>query len=425
MMKTPMRSFFGVALVVAVAFSVGVAVGGKGILADQLNKYGLSAFAAGAISSEQPEDIDFRPVWKAWNILDERFIDAYATSTSDTATTTEEETEDPRQERVWGMIGGLVDSMGDPYTVFLPPSEAEIFQDDINGSFEGVGMEIAIRDRFLTVVSPLKDTPASNAGLKSGDRIVEIDGKSTKDMDINTAVQLIRGPKGTDVVFTVLRDGEGDTIEIVVTRDTIQIPTIETHRRADGIFVIELLNFSAKSPELFRLALKEFAATNYNKLIIDLRGNPGGFLGAAVDMASWFLPSGKIVVTEDYAGNEENRIHRSRGYDVFNDDLELVILVNRGTASASEILSGALQEHGRATLIGTPTFGKGSVQELISLTHDTSIKVTIARWLLAGEVFISRDGIEPDIFVDIPEEQPEGVERDFILEAAVKFLHER
>lgn len=423
MLGVSMRSIVLAVLIVGVAFVTGVIAGGKGVFADQLNRLGLSAFAAGAVSGQQPEDVDFSPVWKAWHILDERFVDAYATTT--TATTTPDEVTNPTQERVWGMIAGLAQSMGDPYTTFLPPSEAEIFQDDISGSFEGVGMEIAIRDGILTVVSPLKGTPAARAGLKSGDRIATIDGQSTKGMGINTAVQLIRGKRGTDVVFTIIREGEGAELEISVTRDTIQIPTIETERRADGIFVIELLNFSAKSPELFRLALKEFSATNYNKLIIDLRGNPGGFLEAAVDIASWFLPSGKIVVTEDYGGKAEDRVHRSRGYDIFNDGLELVILIDRGSASASEILAGSLHEHGKATLVGTPSFGKGSVQELLNITSDTSLKVTIARWLLAGDVFITQDGIEPEVLVEIPEGDEFNEDRDYILEAAVEFLHGR
>ncbi|QSH39618.1 S41 family peptidase [Candidatus Kaiserbacteria bacterium] len=425
MVGISLRSVFTGVLIITITFVAGVFVGGKGVLAEQFNRYGLSAFAAGSIASTQPAAVDFNPVWRAWNILDERFIDAYATTTVQTATTTENSESENDQERVWGMITGLVESMGDPYTVFLPPTEAEVFNDDISGSFEGVGMEIAIRDRVLTVVSPLKGTPAYNSGIKSSDRIIEIDGQSTKNMGINAAVSLIRGEKGTDVVFTIVREGESDMLEISVTRDTIEIPTIETQRRADGIFVIELYNFSAKSSELFRLALKEFAATNYKKLIIDLRGNPGGYLDAAVDMASWFLPSGKIVVTEDYGGNGENRIHRSRGYDVFNDDLELVILIDGGSASASEILGGALHEHGVATLVGTQSFGKGSVQELIDITPETSLKVTIARWLLKGDVFITQEGIEPDIVVEFPEDEEEGVERDYIMERAVEYLHSK
>lgn len=425
-MNTQTLRTLGTMLLVAVAFASGVLIGGKGVFADQLTRYGLPAFAAGAISSDQPTNTDFSPVWKAWNILDERFVDTHA---STTASTTEEvlTPEERKQERVWGMIQGLAASLGDPYTVFLPPSEAEIFNDDISGSFEGVGMEISIRDGVLTIVSPLKGTPASLAGLKSADRILEIDGESTVKMGIDGAVRRIRGPRGSDVVFTILREGEREPLEISVTRDTINIPTIETRKRADGIFVIELLNFSAKSPDLFRLALKEFVDSNSRKLIIDLRGNPGGFLDAAVDMASWFLPSGKIVVTEDYGGNETNKVHRSRGYDVFNpESMEVVILIDRGSASASEILAGALHEHGIATLVGTRSFGKGSVQELINITKDTSLKVTVARWLLAGDVFITQDGIEPDILVEIPSED-EGFnpERDYILDKAVEHLNNR
>tara|TARA_B100000745_G_scaffold300588_1_gene255574 strand:- start:4406 stop:5713 length:1308 start_codon:yes stop_codon:yes gene_type:complete len=423
MVGTSLRSVFTGVLIIIITFVVGVFVGGKGVLAEQFNHYGLSAFAAGSVASTQPDTIDLSPVWRVWNILDERFIDAYATTTPQTATTTEKKQSEKDQEKVWGMISGLVESMGDPYTVFLPPTQAEIFNDDISGSFEGVGMEIAIRDRVLTVVSPLKGTPAFNSGIKSSDRIIEIDGESTKDMGINAAVSLIRGEKGTDVVFSIIREGESDVLTISVTRDTIEIPTIETQKRADGIFVIELYNFSAKSPELFRSALKEFAATNYKKLIIDLRGNPGGYLDAAVDMASWFLPSGKIVVTEDYGSNGENKIHRSRGYDAFNDDLELVILIDGGSASASEILGGALQEYGVATLVGTRSFGKGSVQELVDITPETSLKVTIARWLLKGDVFITQEGIEPDIVVEFPEEEQEGTERDYIMEKAVEYLN--
>lgn len=394
-----------------VIFAAGWFVGTKNTLADR-----VPAFAAEKVPADQPEGIDLTPLWRVWNVIDERYVDAYATST--TATTTPEDA----QKRVWGMVQGLAASLGDPYTVFLPPGDAQVFQDDISGSFEGVGMEIAIRDQVLTIVSPLKGTPAFRSGLKSADRIIEIDGVSTEGMNVDEAVQLIRGPRGTAVVFTIVREGEIDVLSIEVIRDVIQIPTIETEFREDGVFVIELLNFSGRSPDLFRKALREFVATESNLLIVDLRGNPGGFLEAAVDMASWFLPKGKIVVTEDPAQNGEPRIHRSRGYDIFDDDLQLVFLIDRGSASASEILAGSLREYGVATLVGTRSFGKGSVQELIDITDDTSLKITVARWLLAGNVFITQEGIEPDIEVklDPNTELEEG--DDPVLERAVEFL---
>ncbi len=419
--KIPLVPALGaVAMVVIViaAFGTGVLVGGNKALAER-----MPAFAANLIPAEQPEGVDFEPVWRAWQVINDKFVSTKV-ATSSATSTTESKTTD--QEKVWGMIQGLAGSLGDPYTVFMPPSEAEIFQDDISGSFEGVGMEIAIRDRILTVVAPLKDTPAYRAGLKSGDKIVKIDDTDTKNMSINTAVKLIRGPRGTDVMFTIVRDGEGELLKISVTRDTINIPTIDTYKRDDGIFVIELMSFTAVSPDLFRKALKEFTEAGTDKLILDLRGNPGGYLQAAVDMASWFLPSGSVVVTEDYGDKQDKLVHRSNGQNIFNDKLKFVILVNRGSASASEILAGALRDYDVATLVGTNTFGKGSVQELVDITSDTSLKVTVARWILPDGDNIGGEGIEPEILVELTDEQKERLkeddEYDPIMERAVEFL---
>lgn len=373
--------------------------------------------ANGSVTVSAPAGVDFSPVWKAWAIIDEKFVPAAVAS--NTPTTTPEEA---RQERVWGMIQGMAASLGDPYTYFLPPTEAAQFQEDISGSFEGVGMEIAIRDQILTVVSPLRGTPAERAGIKSGDRILKIGGVDTRGLDIGDAVSRIRGPEGTEVVFTVAREGEASTREIRVTRAVINIPTIETSLRPDGIFVIELYNFSAQSPDLFRQALREFVQSGSSKLILDLRGNPGGYLEASVDIASWFLPSGKVVVTEDYGENDTKLSHRSRGYDVFNDNLKMVIITDRGSASASEILAGALKYHGIAKLVGEKTFGKGSVQELVDITPETSLKITVARWLTPSGEPIPLDGITPDIEVKRTEKDVEAG-RDPQLLKAVEVLN--
>lgn len=376
------------------AFGGGLVVGARGI-----DTSSLPAFAAGAVGKQsQPQGVDFTPVWRAWHELEAKYVPG----TNGTST---EPVSD--QDKVWGMIQGLAASLGDPYTTFLPPSEAEVFQADISGSFEGVGMEIAIRDELLTVVSPLKDTPAARAGIQSGDRILKIDGVDTKNMDIDAAVQRIRGERGTSVTFTIAREGESELLDITVVRDVIDIPTIETELRSDGVFVIELWSFTSVSPQLFREALQEFVDSGSDKLLLDLRGNPGGYLEAAVDMASWFTPAGTVIVTEDYGDKREPIVHRSRGYDVFTDQLKMVILVDRGSASASEILAGALHEHGVAKLVGTNTFGKGSVQELVNITADTALKVTVARWLGPNERQIPLDGIKPDVEV---KRTPEDVE---------------
>lgn len=399
-------------VVVLVAFIGGIVVGAKHVG----SRY-LPGTVAAAIYTGAPSDVDLTPIWKVWNILDDRFVPSYPDEASTTPVTPAEVT----QDRIWGMAEGLAASTKDPYTVFMPPEDAQMFQDDISGSFEGVGMEIGIRDGVLTVVSPLKGTPASKAGIKALDRILTIDGVATDGMSTNVAVKRIRGPKGTTVTFDVLRESTGEKLSIPVVRDVIDIPTVETRQLPTGEFVIELMQFSANAPELFRQALQEFIDTgDTNKLIIDLRGNPGGYLDAAVDIASWFLPKGDIVVTEDYGTDGDKVEHRSKGRDIFNDNLKLVILVDKGSASASEILAGALHEYGKATLIGTNTFGKGSVQELVDITSDTSLKVTVARWLLPNGVHISKEGIAPDVRVELPEKT--SADTDEIMNRAVEYL---
>lgn len=357
----------------------------------------------------QPAGVDFTPVWKAWNVLNEKYVPT-ATSTLTTS-----------DDKIWGMIQGLASSLKDPYTVFLPPIEAEIFESDISGNFEGVGMEIGIRDQVLTVIAPLQGTPAKRAGIMSGDIILRIDGEVTKSFTIDEAVQRIRGERGTPVVFTIARDGEDELLEIKVIRDVIDIPTITSELRSDNVFVIELFNFSGVSPNLFRSSLREFVVSGSNRLIIDLRGNPGGFLEAAVDIASWFLPAGEVVLQEDFGGNIKPKIHRSKGYDIFNDNLKMVILIDGGSASASEILAGALNEHGVATLVGSKSFGKGSVQELVKITNETSLKVTVARWLTPNGTSISHDGLTPDVVVEITSEDS-AANQDPQLEKAVQLL---
>lgn len=363
--------------------------------------------------------VDFAPFWETWNILNEKFVSANGTTTD--------------QEKVYGAIQGLVASFGDPYTVFFPPEEAEMFESDISGQFQGVGMEIGIREGILTVVAPLKGTPAARAGIRTGDKIVQIDDTPSADMSVDKAVKLIRGKKGTAVKFTIVREGEGEPLVITVLRDVIEIPTIDTEiKESDGntqgnsvdsgdVFVIRLYNFSANSANLFRNSLRDFVISDKHKLILDLRGNPGGYLEAAVDMASWFLPAGKIVVREDFADGGNRNAYRSKGYDIFNENLKMVILVDGGSASASEILAGALSEHKIATLVGTKTFGKGSVQELVPITDNTSLKVTIARWLTPNGVSISKSGITPDVVVELTNKDIEE-KRDPQMEKALEVL---
>ncbi len=359
---------------VVLSFFIGVYVGGND-----------TPITSDLIDTEAVSEEMFSPFWKAWTILDDKYVEAASTTA---------------QDKVWGAIQGLASSYDDPYTVFLPPVEAKMFEEDISGNFEGVGMELGIKDGQLRVVAPIKDSPAERAGVKAGDLIIRIADQSSLDMPVDEAVKLIRGKKGTPIVITFLTPGSSQPVERTIIRDIIDIPTLETESKPGGIFVIRLFSFTAQSPNLFRNALREFILSGDDKLILDLRGNPGGYLDAAWDMASFFLPPGAIVVTEDFGENGSPKVYRSKGYDVFRGDLDMLVIVDGGSASASEILAGALAENGVADLVGSKTFGKGSVQQLISLTPDTSLKVTIARWLTPGGHNLSHDGLEPDYPVE-------------------------
>ncbi|MBU2219455.1 S41 family peptidase [Patescibacteria group bacterium] len=348
---------------------------------------------AGLFNKEtpMPANVDFSPFWVAWNEINSKYV-------------SKDNLDD--QKRIWGAVQGMVESLGDPYTVFFPPQESKMFQENISGDFEGVGMEIAVRKGVLMVVSPLKGTPAEKAGIKAGDKILKIDDTTTADITADQAAQLIRGQRGTQVKLTILRDDQDKSMEIIITRDVIKIPVLDTETKSGGIFVIKLYNFSGNSASAFRNALREFINSGKNKLILDLRNNPGGYLELAVENSSWFLPTGKVVVREQFANGDEE-LYRSKGYDIF-ENLPMVILINEGSASASEIMAGALQEHGIAKLVGEKTFGKGSVQELVQITPDTSLKITIAKWLTPNGRSISDEGLEPDVEVKLTEEDFEA-----------------
>ena len=362
-----------------------------------------------AVQEQVNETIKFDEFWEVWNLMEEKF--AAATSTKPSP-----------EERMQGAIQGMVQSFGDPYSTYLDPERASSFGDDISGNFSGVGMEVGLRNGVITVIAPLPNTPAEQAGIQSGDIIAAIDEKSTSGMTVEDAVRKIRGEKGTEVVLDIAREGEMEILEIAIVRDTITIPTVDTEI-IDGVFVISLYSFNAQAEAYMQMALREFVESGSDRLVIDLRGNPGGFLQSAVTISSFFLPTGKIIVTESFGEEERTRHFRSQGRMIREfDKNSLVVLVNRGSASASEIVAGALMAHERATVIGTTTFGKGSVQELVNLSTGASLKVTVARWLTPDGVSISEGGLEPEISVEMSaEDRVEG--RDPQMDAAIRFLN--
>jgi carboxyl-terminal processing protease len=403
--KTVISQGVSFALVAAIAFMLGLSMGSSGSSASVAARLPLLGDGLDATPSRSADLDDF---WKAWNALEANYVVTHASSTLPTV-----------KERLLGAIGGLADSYGDPYTVFFPPKEAKAFAESISGSFAGVGMEIDIKDGVLTVVAPLKGTPAYAAGIKAGDQIATIDGKSTEGVSVDKAVTEIRGPAGTTVSFLIIRDGKPLNIKVV--RDTIQIPeTDDGLDEASGVYHIALYEFTSNSADLFTQAFERFKASGSKKLVIDLRGNPGGYLDAAVDISSHFLPKGAVVVTEDFGEKEPNNTHTSLGYMDIPTGTKIVVLIDGGSASASEILAGALQDAHAATLIGTTSFGKGSVQTLIDLDGG-SLKVTVARWVTPAGHWIMGNGVTPDITVSYTKaETPEG--NDSQMARAITFL---
>ena len=350
---------------------------------------------------DKPPEIDFEPFWRAWRIVEEKYA-----GTDDIN----------RQKMVWGAIQGALASLGDPYTTFFPPEEKKLFESEIKGSFGGVGMEIGLRKGILTVISPIKGTPAFKAGIKPGDKILKIDEKETLGISTDEAVRLIRGEPGTSVGLLILSEASDAPREVSITREIIQIPVIDTEVR-DNVFIIQLYNFSERTPQEFQSAMKKFSTSGADRIILDLRNNPGGFLEVAVDVSSWFLESGQIVAREKFKNGDET-LYRSRGYKTKNN-LPLVVLVNSGSASASEIVAGALRDHKAATMVGQKTFGKGSVQELIDLTGDTSLKITIARWLTPNGDSISESGLIPEVEIkNTEDDESKGIDRE--LEKAIE-----
>ena len=366
------------------AFFAGIYTDAK--LTDNPNNSSLISAVKNS-SAGQPSQVDFSTFWKVWQTLDKNYV---YTGTS-TATTTS-------QDRVYGAIKGMVDSLGDPYTEFFSPEENKNFQTELSGSIEGVGIVVGVKDSKLVVIAPVKGSPADKAGVLAGDKIVSIDGKETTTISADEAVKLIRGAKGTKVAMGLNRNGQN--IDITMIRDVITVPSVETKRLDGNILDIKVNEFDANVSDQFRTALREYVNGHYSKMIIDVRNNPGGYLDSAVDMSSWFIPMGDVIVSEDFGSGKTKVDHRSNGYGLFNNmNGKIVVLANEGSASASEIFAGALQEYKIAKLVGAQTFGKGSVQELIPVTDDTSLKVTIARWLLPSGKNISKEGLTPDVVV--------------------------
>lgn len=329
------------------------------------------------------KDANFELFWDAWDLMKKEYVK------SDKLTD---------KDMMYGAIRGLVASAGDPYTVFMNPTEAQNFDNDMAGTFEGIGAEIGIKNDRLVVIAPLPETPAEKAGLRAGDKINSINGEITLGMSTDVAVRKIRGAKGTEVKLNITHTGEEKSVDITIIRGVIIVKSVRTEYREDGIYVITVTNFNNDTEDLFNQAVSDVVAKNPKGIILDLRNNPGGYLDTAISMASNWVDKG-VIVSEKFSDGKIKDYKTNGSARLKN--IKTVILINQGSASASEIVSGALQDFGKATLIGKQSFGKGSVQALENLKDGSSIKVTIAQWLTPKGNNITEKGITPDKVIDL------------------------
>lgn len=346
---------------------------------------------------------DFSLFWQVWDELATKYVD---------------KTKFDPQKMVYGAISGMVSSVGDPYTIFLPPEQNKASKEDLNGSFEGIGAQLGIKDNKIVVIAPLADSPAEKAGILTADWIVKVDGKETANQTLPEVVTKIRGPKGTTVVLSVLHQKADKPVDITVKRDQIILKSVEWKQVAtsSGIIYLKLARFGDQTDSQWDQAVAEIAQKNPKGVVLDLRNNPGGLLSGSVYIASEFLESGVVVKQVDYKGDAQTYSVDRRGKLL---SVPLVVLVNQGTASASEILAGSLQVAGRAKVVGAQSFGKGSVQEAEDLPSGAGLHVTIAKWLLSNGVWINGSGLTPDVKIDNDVNDPT---KDLQLDKAVELL---
>ena len=345
----------------------------------------------------KPRDLDFSLFWDVWNKVEEKYPGQV-----------------DRKKLFYGAISGILTGLDDPYSVFMEPGESESFLQDLEGVFEGIGVEITIKNNQLTVVAPLEDSPAAKAGLRPADIIAKVDGQNTSEMSLDEAVAKIRGRKGTKVVLTLQRGS--DVFDVDVTREEIKIESVKYEVKEDNIAYIKIYQFGTDTEDLLNKAISDIQTKKPKGIILDLRDNPGGFLETAVNIASVFIKDGMIVQEESKGGAKND--FESTG-DGRLADFKLVVLINGGSASGAEIVAGAIQDRERGILIGEKTFGKGSVQEFEGLEGGSYLRLTVAKWLTPKGRYINAEGILPDIEVGLSQEDIDA-DKDPQLERAIK-----
>ena len=338
------------------------------------------------ILNNLPEGIDFSIVNDVWDQLEDKYLNQL-----------------DHEKMVYGAAKGIAESLGDPYTVFYDPEESQTFQESISGSFEGIGMEVGVKDGVLTIIAPIEGSPAKLAGLLSGDKIIKIENEFASDMTIDEAVSKMRGKRDTVVVLTIFRDGWKDVKEFEITRAIINIPSVEVKILDNNIAHLTIYQFNENLTLQFINAANEIVSHGAKKIVLDLRNNPGGLLDKAQEVAGWFLEKGTLVLIEEYSDGVQKE-YKAKGNAYFKD-YPIVVLVDGGTASGAEILAASLKENNtKVQLVGEKTFGKGLVQEALEMENNSFLKITTAKWLTPLGNEINKIGINPDIEIKMPED---------------------
>jgi carboxyl-terminal processing protease len=401
-----------VLLLVVGSFSVGMFVGGvfadeetpttSAVLQSTVESV-LSTTVPGSVATPANTEELFEPFWQSWDLVHDIYIDQPVDD----------------EALMQGAIRGLMDSLGDQHSSYMNPDQYRQANLPLQGGYEGIGAWVDPNAEYLTIISPMPDSPAEEAGLISGDQIIAVDGEDMTGIDGNLVIRKVLGPAGTSLTLTVLREGDPEPFDVTLKRAHIEIPAVESEMLEDDIAYIKLFNFSATATEEISDALKELIDQEPQGLILDLRNNPGGERDAAVEIASQFV-SEDVIMYQEYGDGSRDTFETVKGGQA--KEIDLIVLVNEGSASGSEIVAGVIQDYERGALVGTTTFGKGSVQNWVPLVDDQgAVRVTIARWLTPNGRTIHGSGIEPDYIIEMTEEDFEA-DRDPQLDKAIELL---
>ena len=374
---------FGMAFVSGYLFGRSEPAQGPLSFLDALQPSTARATDDGVLNSDEQQR--FRVFWETWQIVEREFYD---------------KSQVDHQKLIYGAIKGMVDAVGDPYTVYQTPSQRELSDTDLRGSFDGIGIQVDMKDNRLTIVAPIEGSPAEAAGFRPGDIVVEVDGKSLAGKTLNDTVGLIRGQRGTPVTLTVLRQGSTDPIQITVVRAEIKLKSVRARMLDDQVGYLRISSFSASTGAEMANAVRDLMGSEPRGMIVDLRNNPGGYLSASVEASAQFVDPGTVVLYQQ-SGNGDRKTYRTEGGGTASQ-VPMVVLINKGSASASEIMAGALRDNGRAFLVGEKSFGKGTVQNVHELSDRSGLRVTTAQWLTPSEKPIHGVGLLPDETIELP-----------------------